>query len=400
MKSYKGLFNNILNLEEIKAAIVEASQGKRGRRNVAETLKNLDGAAVEIQKILLNGWKPRKHKRGSIREGGHKKKRDNIQKPAWWPEQIIHHLIVRQLKPIIVPRMADNVCGIASGEDLQKYKPHLFNGANKPSGRGALWAAKRMAKWRDEYNGKKFYVLETDVKSFYDSIDIYILLAKLSKIIKDARFLEICWAILNSAGPGIPKGFYTSPWFAQLYFMDTDNYIMQDLKPDHYMRYMDNMWLFMKNKRKLRKARDGLQGYISKNLSLSLNGTTQIYRFEHILKDRDGLPIIENGKTVTAGRAIECVGYIVHCDRITIRKNILKRIRAKAFRIDRKQSYTAHNCTAMLSYKGWFKYTNTRGYYKRHIKPHVTWWKLRKKLKRRNESGKHVENGAVCGKAG
>lgn len=383
MKTYKHLFDNMLDLSEIESAIVEASHGKATRNNVSQILAHKHDAAIEVQRILLNGYTPYKHERGTIQEGRHRKLRDDIQKPAFWPEQIIHHLIVRQLKPILIPRMADNVGGMVSGQDLHRYKPHLFQANKKVRGRGASWAAKRMARWRDGYHGKKFYVLETDVKSFYDSIDINILYEKLCHYVKDERFLKLCRTILSRAGPGIPKGYYTSPWFAQLYFMDTDNYIQQELKPDHYLRYMDNMFLFSKNKRKLRSMRDNLQNYLVSNLQLSLNGSTQVYKFE---------------QSCARGRAIECLGFIIHRDRITIRKNIIKRIRAKSYRIDRLNRWTLHNCTAMLSYKGWFKHTNSRKYYERYIKPHTSWRKLRRKLRRIMNA--KLDNRAVHGKAG
>lgn len=373
----------MLDIEEIKAAILEASQGKRSRRTVAYTLEHLDEAAQKIQDILFNGWTPRQHPRRQLKEGGHKKLRNNIQKPAWWPEQIIHHLMVRQLKPIIMPRMAENICGTAGRKDQQLYKHK-----EKAKGKGALYACKKMQAWRDQYNGKKFYVLETDIKSFYDSIDLDILMSKLRRRIRDKKFLDICEAVLRTAGPGIPKGFYTSPWFAQLYLEDMDEFILQSKFADHYVRYMDNMFLLGRNKRQLRKARDSLEQYLQTNLGLHLNKSTQVYRFEYQAKD---------GRE--RGRPINCVGFSIHCNRVSLRKSILKRIRAKARRIARRGGLRLFDARAMMSYKGWLKHADVNGYYQRHVKPWVDLRSIRQRIsKGGKQNGHEVAHTEVCSK--
>lgn len=352
MKSFNGLMDRMLDLNEIKLAILEAAEGKMDRPSVRRRVENLDESAQQIYWIIQNGWKPHQHRRGRIFEGGHKKPRDNIQKPAWWPEQVIHHLVVRQLKPILVPRMHRYVCGTIGKIDVATYWQRKKG--KRPCGRGALFACRTIRRWRNSYKGRKFYVLETDIHHFYDTISIDILMAILERRIRDREFLELCREILVSAGPGIPKGFYTSPWFAQAYLEDFDNFILQKLKPDHYLRYMDNIYLFSKNKRKLRRMRDAMQGYLQTYLGLSLKDTTQVFRFEYA-----------DGK----GRPIQCLGFIIHRNRVTLRKNILKRIRAKAWRMHRKRRCTVRDAQAMLSYKGWLKHTDTYTYFQKYIQP-------------------------------
>ena len=73
-------------------------------------------------------------------------------KPRFDDEQIVHHMLVRQLRPIIEPRLYRYAYGSLPG-------------------RGTHAAVKTMTRWRDEYDGKRFYVFEGDVKQFYDSID-------------------------------------------------------------------------------------------------------------------------------------------------------------------------------------------------------------------------------------
>lgn len=369
MKSYNHLFERMLDHDEIVAAIRETARGKTKRKRVQRTLEHIDEAADKIKEMLEAGWIPREHDRLKIKEGGHKKMRDNIQKPYWWPEQIIHHLIVRQLKPILVPRMARYTCGIVSKRDV-----------NGP-GRGALFACQTMVKWRNSYGNKRLYVLQADIRHFYNEIDIPTLETMLARRIRDKRFLELCHTVLSTAGPGLPKGFYTSPWFAQLYLEELDNYILQELKPDHYLRYMDNMYLLCTNKRKLRNMRDAIQKYLS-TINLSLNERTQVFKFE-----KDG-----------SGRAIDCVGFIIHQNRVTIRKNILKRIRAKVNRMHRHHRCTIHDARTMVSYFSWLTHTDTYNYYRMYIKPYVSKRYCRYTISRRSKHERlETGNGQLAG---
>lgn len=346
----------MLDVEEIKAAIREASKGKTKRRAVRRALDNLDEAAEEIRRILPD-WQPIPHERGTVQEGKYRKRRDNIQKPCWWPEQIIHHLIVRQLKPILIPRMHRYVCGILGRRD-----------AVGTPGRGALFAAKTVTRWRNQYGNKRFYVLQADIRHFYDEIDIPVLKTMLARRIRDRRFLALCDKVLDTAGPGIPKGFYTSPWFAQVYLEGLDSYILQSLRPDHYLRYMDNIIILHHNKRQLRKIRDAIQRYLTA-IGLSLNRHTQVYRFEG---------------PAGRGRAVDCMGYMIHRNRVAVRKGILKRIRARARRISRRGRCTVHDARAMVSYAGWLRHADTWQYYRRYIRPYADLRRCRRIIARRD----------------
>lgn len=82
----------------------------------------------------------------------------------------------------------------------------------------------------------------------------------------------------------------------------------------------------------------------------------QVFQFEH------------NG----TGRAINCLGYIIHENRVTLRKPLLKRIRAKVLRMHKKGKITVKDAQAMVSYSGWLKNSDTYRYYLNYIKPNVS----------------------------
>lgn len=373
MKSYNGLYDAMLQHDAIVRAIRDAAKGKTDRPAVRRALDNIDAKAEEIaEQIRTGSWWPPKHKTTHLQEGYHKKERDII-KPRWDNEQIVHHILVDQLKKIMLPRIYRYACGSIPG-------------------RGTHCAAKTMRRWRDGYKGKRFYVAELDLRKFYASVDHDILKDLLRRRIRDRNYLEVLFRVIDACPEGLPLGNYTSPWLANFYLEAADNYILQELKPDHYLRYMDNLYLFSRNKRQLHKAMQLLDDWVQRHRRLRLKDNWQIYRFERC----DG-----------HGRAINALGFVIHASRMTIRKNILKRIRAKANRLGRSRRLTYHDACAFLSQVGYIYHTDTYGYYLRHIKPKVSIQKCKRRVsgKNRKENTRHdsMENrtrGPGAGDAG
>lgn len=365
MKSFNGLFDAMLEPQEVQAAIREAARGKTKRRAVKWALANIEKKADQLIELIRNDkWEPPRHDRRMLNEGGHKKKRE-IEKPHWDNEQIVHHMVMRQFWKITLPRTYRYTCGAVKS-------------------RGSLYAVRNMRRWVNEYGGKKFYVAELDIKGFYDSIDLDILKSMISRLIRDKRFNRLLFKIIDSSNPGLPKGFYTSPGLSNFYLMGLDNYIVQILKPDHYLRYMDNLYLFGRNKKVLHKTVGEVECYLYERLHLKLNGSKQVYRMEYT--DR-------NGKV--RGRAIDALGFVVHRNRVTMRKSILKRARAKALKIKKTHRYKRCDAAAMLSYKGWFDHTDTHNYAKRYILPIVSFKYCRKRisiLTKRSNQHDRLEN--------
>lgn len=343
MKSFNGLFDAATEHEEIKQSIIEAADHKKKRPEVKRALADLDRKADEIAEKMIGGtWRPPRHEKSRLCEGSHKKTR-YIEKPRWDDEQIVHHVLMRQFRKIALPRMYRYSCGSIPG-------------------RGPHDAVAAMKRWRDGYQGKRFYVAELDIKGFYDNVDTEILKDKLSRIIRDKRYLRELFKVIDTGAPGLPKGFYTSPWFANFLLTPLDNYITQTLRPDHYLRYMDNMFLFSRNKKELHKIVRAISEYLNIELHLEIKKDWQVFRFESYNR--------KAGKVT--GRAINCLGFVIHRDRVTMRKSILKRARAKANRIKRRGHLTRIDAAAIISYMGWFSHSDTYGFYLRWIKPKVS----------------------------
>ena len=85
---------------------------------------------------------------------------------------------------------------------------------------------------------------------------------------------------------GVLIGAFFSQWFANTVLQPLDQMIRNSGLCDHYMRYMDNLTLFGRNKRKLRKLRGMIEDWLA-GRRLKLNNKWQRtmaalgYRFGH-----------------------------------------------------------------------------------------------------------------------
>lgn len=354
LKSYNGLFDAMMVREEAAASIEEAAQHKKDRPSVQYILAHKEAVAERVcRKIERGEWHPPHHEKKKLQEGSHKKQRE-IVKPRFDDEQIVHHMIVRQLRPIITPRL------------------YRYAYGSLPR-RGTHAAVQVMTRWRNGYGEKRFYCFEGDVKQFYDSIDTELLKRKLDRRIRDKRYKEVLFRIIDGAGPGLPKGFYPSPWLANLYMEEFDHFVVQVLKPDHYLRYMDNLFIFHRNKKELHRMVEQIALFLKRRLHLRLKDDWQVYRFEK-KKKPEGMTAEQEKqwRRRAKGRAINALGFVLHRDRVTIRKSILKRTRAKANHMYRKKRYTRHDAASMVSRIGAFKHADAYGYYLTYIKPKVS----------------------------
>lgn len=348
MKSYNNLYEPMLETEYLRKCFTDAAKGKRKRNDVKEVLENLDAEIENLRRILQEEtFTPEKHEPCIINEHNCHKTRQII-KPNYKYEQVMHHCVIGQFKKVVMNGLYEFSCG------------------SIPE-RGVHYGKKHLRKWVDSYEGKRLYVLKMDVHHFFESIDHGILKRMLAEVIRDKRFLRLLYVIIDANEVGLPLGFFTSQWFANFYLKRFDHYVKQELKADYYIRYMDDMVILGRNKKKLRRMREAIQTYLQRELNLTLKGDWQVFRFEYT--DKDGR---------TKGRFIDFMGFCFHQDRTTMRKTILQRARRKALRIGAKEKITWYDASAMISYMGWFTHTDTYGYYLQYIKPTVNVKKLKK----------------------
>ena len=185
--------------------------------------------------------------------------------------------------------------------------------------------------------------------------------------------------IIEEMRKGVPLGYFTSQWFGNFYLKALDHYIKEELRAEHYMRYMDDMVILGKSKKKLHKIHAAIETYLNDNLDLEIKGDWQVFRFEYPVFDKGGNPVLDkDGKQVTKGRMLDFMGFQFHHDRTTIRKSNIEAARRKANHISKQDKISWYNASVMLSYMGLFKHTDTYNYYIDYIKPKINVKKLKR----------------------
>jgi RNA-directed DNA polymerase len=106
------------------------------------------------------------------------------------------------------------------------------------------------------------FVMRTDVKAFYESIDHHLLLEKLALYITDRFTLNLLWqsihrcvergGLFRDITKGIPRGCPLSPLLGAFFLTELDNTLEQ--QDVFYVRYMDDVLIMSKRRWGLRKA--------------------------------------------------------------------------------------------------------------------------------------------------
>lgn len=419
MKSYNNLYEKMLDEAYIKQCFWDASEKKRDRRDVREILDEVDEHVKILKRMLVSEmFIPSYHEQSIINENSSKKTR-RILKPHYKYEQVVHHCVIGQLKPVVMNGIYEFSCG------------------SIPE-RGTHYGKKYMRKWIDLYAGRKFYVLKMDVHHFFESINRQVLKKKLKEVIRDRRFYRLLCILIehdkiscavrlladagieiseaetknfiecialdkaNSAmealmplgisetlmheiqkiimekKKGVPLGYFTSQWFGNFYLKQLDHYIKEVLHAEHYMRYMDDMVVLGKSKKNLHKMHRAIETYQKDNLDLEIKEDWQVFRFEYPIMEQGEAILDAKGNQITRGRSLDFMGFQFHYNRTTMRKSNLERARRKANHIAKKECISWYNATCMLSYMGMFKHTDTYGYYIAYIKPQINIRKLKR----------------------
>lgn len=365
MKTYRNLLEQSLTPQNVRKCMLDAAEGKLKRREVLRAFEHFDKTYDLVTKCArAPNYFPREDNKHVVIDGTNHKER-TIEKPMFAPEQILHHVIIEPFKEVLLNGLYEQVYGCLpasiketeSGKYvIRKYGPHA--------------AAQKIRKWVQV--NRKIYVAELDIHHAYDSVDLKILMGKLREVIKDEAWLSLADRFIrgrNNKEKGLALGHYTSPWFFNFCLKDFDHFAAGQ-EGIQYLRFADNLFLVGTNKREVHRAVAAIKVHLRDCLKLELNQSAQVYRFEYVGR---------NGKE--RGRAVNALGFIIHHNRMTLRKRLLKRIRRKAMRIKQKREPTWHDAAAMLSRLAWIRSTNTYGYYMRHIKPNIQTKSLKNKVR-------------------
>lgn len=389
-KEYKYLYQQMLKDDVIRKAYKKLRKGKTKRKEIQYIDAHLDDEVQKMYDMILNtkpegvdvphpelAYKPKKRTPKIIFEHG---KRRKIYMPEIH-EQWLHHIIVLVLEPIITATAYPYSCG------------------SFPK-RGAHYGKRQIERWLLHDPKRTRCFAKMDIRHFYDSIRLKILMKELAIRIKDDWFLYIIGLCLQGFNKGIPLGFYISQWLANYLLEPLDRLITEVLGLPKLQRYMDDIVIFASSKKVLQRAIVEIRKMLGQRFRLKLKHNYQVCKFYY-----------EKGKR-KIGRALDFMGFIFYRTKTLIRKNIMLSATRLAKKMERSKEanrgYFHRHIEAMLSYMGWFTCTDTYDCYQSRIKPYIHVGRLKKiisKIKRRqNHEGmdqgkmlREAAGAAACG---
>ncbi len=342
-------------------------------------MKREDEGLFIDDEYYFMAYKPAKCKGFTITDGPSKKERDIISVPLF-VDQIIHQLIIEAGQPVFMRGM---------------YK-HSYGSIPKRGSHKGQKYIKKVINHHNRYDKSAIkYGVQLDATKCYQSFSHTYLKNQLKRKFRGKLFLYIAFLIIDSyafiiiedpitgeiEAYGLPIGYSTSQWFCNFGLTPLDHYIKEELHIEYYIRYIDDMIMFGRNKKNLHKAVKAIDEFMA-NMGLKLKQTWQVFRYDYI--DRKGK---------RKGRAFDTLGLRFFRDKTILRKRNSLTIKRQVQRLNKKAEITAHDAQSLMSRLGQLRHCNSYNFYKKHVKPYVNIKKLKEVI--RIESRKQCKACAV-----
>ncbi len=172
-------------------------------------------------------------------------------------ERLIQQAIVQVLTPIFDPSFSESSFG---------FRP-------KRSGHGAAKQVQRII--RRGYR----YAADIDLSKFFDRVQHDVLMARVSRRVKDDRLLRLIGnylragvmveGVLQTTEEGTPQGGPASPLLANILLDDLDQELERRGLP--FVRYADDFAIFAKSERAAQRIMESVTQYLTKQLRLVVN---------------------------------------------------------------------------------------------------------------------------------
>ena len=238
MKRSGKLWPQLISWPNLLESARLAARGKRQRPDVARFLHELEGNLCRLQSELREGlYQPAGYRTFWIHDP-----KPRLISAAPFRDRVVHHALTRVLEPCFERRFT-----AFSFASRQGYGQH-----------------RALALARDAVANHP-YVLKGDIQSYFPSIDHPILGDLLRRVIKCAPTLQLAHRIIAGSNPqvesvayfpgddlftpfqrrrGLPIGNQTSQFFANVYLNPFDHFVLRELRPALYVRYVDDFLLF------------------------------------------------------------------------------------------------------------------------------------------------------------
>lgn len=259
MKRYGNLFEQISSFENLERASRKARLGKRFKSACAMFEHNREAELVALQEELQNHT----YAPGEYHEFEVYDRKPRKISAAPYRDRVVHHAVCSVVEPIF-------------------ERTFIHDSYACRVGKGTHAAVDRFTHFARRFD----YVLKTDIKKYFPSIDHAILMQKIERKIKCRDTLNLIKLIIDGSNQqeqvidyfegdsiftpferrrGIPIGNLTSQFFANVYLDELDHFMKEQLHCQAYIRYVDDMTAFGDDKRKLWDIRDLMVEFLEKD---------------------------------------------------------------------------------------------------------------------------------------
>ena len=244
MKRYRGVWPEVCSFAALHAAFGRARRGKRRVPAVQRFERDLEERLVGLRESLLEDrWRPAPHRRFVVLEP---RKRQIAAAP--FEDRVVHHALVDAVEP-----------------RFDRHFAHDSHACRK--GHGTHRAADRFQHFARRHR----FVLQVDVRRFFDSVDHGIVLGLLERRIVDPPVVNLFARILagfrsTSAASyfpgddlftpherprGLPVGNLPSQFLANVLLDPVDQWLLHGARL-RFVRYCDDLAVFCDDKTELR----------------------------------------------------------------------------------------------------------------------------------------------------
>lgn len=247
MKRAGSLMPKIVEMDNLMTAYYKACRGKRCKKSVITFSDNLYENILSLREKLISGtFEVGRYHYFRIYDP-----KERVICAASFEERVVHHAIM-------------NIC-----HDC--FERHLIYDTYATRKEKGIYTAIDKARKGMKNAG---YVAKLDVRKYFDSISHSVLKTKLERLFKDKELLGVLNRIIDSYSTiddrGIPIGNLTSQYFANYYLSFLDHYAKEVLKVPIYVRYMDDILVFGRDKIEVKEYVRKIKEYVSGELNLKL----------------------------------------------------------------------------------------------------------------------------------
>jgi RNA-directed DNA polymerase len=182
---------------------------------------------------------------------------------------------VRQLG---IPTVVDRLIQQAMYQVLEPifeptFSEHSFGFRKNRSAHDAIKACKKYVT-----EGRK-YVVDTDIRKFFDEVNHVILLKKVRMKIRDKRIINLIraclksgvmtWGVVEPSERGTPQGGPISPLLSNIMLDELDKEL--EKRGHAFARYADDCNIYVRSKRAGLRVYESVKGFLEKKLKLTVN---------------------------------------------------------------------------------------------------------------------------------